>query len=223
MEIQQIKAKLSLSDVLNHYSLKPDKHLRLHCPFHPDKTPSLQVYYKTQTCYCFSSNCPTHGKALDVIDFVMHKEKLTKHEAIKKCESLITGTTSPAQELTRVAVLMKMFTYFKNGVHNSRPAQEYLQSRNLDHTRIEVGYNSGQFHHGERKDEYLIKSCLQVGLLIDKGQASRTGGKAYVPFGKGGICFALKNEKNQIVSLYFRSTTDNKDQRHFYLKDRQGL
>ncbi|MBK7883597.1 MAG: hypothetical protein IPJ81_07160 [Chitinophagaceae bacterium] len=70
--------------VLNYYGLKPDKSLRLNCPFHEDKTPSLQVYYKTHTAYCFSSNCKTHGKSMDVIDFILHKESCTKHEAIKK-------------------------------------------------------------------------------------------------------------------------------------------
>jgi DNA primase len=74
MEIHEIKAKLTLKEVLSHYGLKPDKHLRLNCPFHDDKTPSLQVYYKTHTCYCFSSNCPTHGKSMDVIDFILHKK-----------------------------------------------------------------------------------------------------------------------------------------------------
>jgi len=66
MEITDIKSHLTLARVLQHYNLKPDKNLRLHCPFHEDKTPSLQVYYKTHTCYCFSSNCKTHGKSLDV-------------------------------------------------------------------------------------------------------------------------------------------------------------
>ncbi|MFM8913632.1 MAG: CHC2 zinc finger domain-containing protein, partial [Flammeovirgaceae bacterium] len=55
MEIQEIKTKLTLAQVLEHYGLKPDKLGKLNCPFHEDKTPSMQVYYKTQTCYCFSS------------------------------------------------------------------------------------------------------------------------------------------------------------------------
>ena len=224
MEISDIKSKLTLKEVLNHYGLKPDKHLRLNCPFHDDKTPSLQVYYKTHTCYCFSSNCSTHGKSLDVIDFILHKESCTKHEAILKAKSLINGTSEPIRDLTRAAILTKMFTYFKNGVHSSKPAKEYLESRNLDYTKIEVGYNSGQFHHGARKDKYLIESCVKVGLLLDKGLVARTGDKAYKPFGKNGIVFPLKNQKGQIVSLYFRSTiaTDGRS-RHFYLRDRQGL
>jgi hypothetical protein len=47
MEIQEIKQRLTLAQVLSRYNLKPDKHLRLNCPFHEDKTPSMQVYYKT--------------------------------------------------------------------------------------------------------------------------------------------------------------------------------
>lgn len=224
MEIHEIKAKLTLKEVLSHYGLKPDKHLRLNCPFHDDKTPSLQVYYKTHTCYCFSSNCPTHGKSMDVIDFILHKENCSKREAILKAKELINGTSEPVQQLTRAAILTKMFTYFKNAIYNSKPAREYLESRNLDHTQIEVGYNSGQFHHGARKDKYLIESCVKVGLLLDKGLTGRTGEKAYKPFGKWGIVFALKNRNGQTVGLYFRNIqpTDGRS-RHFYLKDRQGL
>jgi len=224
MEIHEIKAKLTLKEVLSHYGLKPDKHLRLNCPFHDDKTPSLQVYYKTHTAYCFSSNCPTHGKSMDVIDFILHKENCSKREAILKAKQLINGTSEPIQQLTRAAILTKMFTYFKNAIHNSKPAREYLESRNLDHTQIEVGYNSGQFHHGARRDKYLIESCVKVGLLLDKGLTGRTGEKAYKPFGKWGIVFALKNRNGQTVGLYFRNVqpTDGRS-RHFYLKDRQGL
>ena len=227
MEIQEIKNRLTLAQVLHYYHLKPDKQLRLNCPFHNDKTPSLQVYYKTHTAYCFSSNCKTHGKSLDVIDFIMHKENLTKREAILKAQSLISGATTPIKqattELTRIAVLTKMFTYFKNAIHNSKPAREYVESRCLDFTKTEVGYNSGQFHHGTRKDEALINSCIKYGLLLDLGTKSRTGNPAYKPFGKWGIVFALKNKQNQIVSLYFRSTLSEKKQRHFYLRERQGL
>jgi len=224
MEISEIKNKLTLKEVLSHYGLKPDKHLRLNCPFHDDKTPSLQVYYKTHTCYCFSSNCPTHGKSMDVIDFILHKEKCTKREAILKAKELINGTSEPVQQLTRAAILSKMFTYFKNGAHSSQPAKDYFIKRHLDNSKIEVGYNSGQFHHGKRKNKHLIESCVKVGLLIDKNLVGRTGDKAYKPFGKNGIVFPIKNQKGQIVSLYFRNTaaTDGRS-RHFYLKNRQGL
>jgi DNA primase len=244
MEITQIKQQLTLKTVLDYYGLKPDKSLRLLCPFHADKTPSLQVYYKTQTAYCFSSNCTTHGKSIDVIDFIMYKENISKSEAIQKAISMTGNTTttptanpesSTKPLLGKEQFLQNIFTYFKNGVCNSKPAQEYIKSRGLSPLGgvgggLEIGYNAGQFHHGLRKEESLIKNCLEVGLLHDVGNKSRTGDKAYNVFGKYCIVFALKNQGNEITGLYFRSTVNDKDPRnaagqakHFYLKQRSGL
>lgn len=239
MEIQEIKQRLTLAQVLQHYGLKPDKNLRLHCPFHEDKTPSLQVYYKTHTAYCFSSNCKTHGKSLDVIDFVMHKENTDKHNALLKCAEIISyyegkvnHQQKPLQQTTTEAIqlsmnkeqfLQNMFIYFRNAVHNSKPAQEYLQQRGLDPLKIEVGYNTAQFHHGTRKDDTLISNCVAVGLLAPWGTNTRQGGQAFKPFAKYCICFALRNKASQVTGLYFRSTENNTDQRHFYLKDSTGL
>jgi DNA primase len=228
MEIHEIKTQLSMSTVLHYYGLKTDKHSKLNCPFHEDKTPSFQVYYKTQTAYCFSSNCKTHGKSIDVIDFILHKENCTKHEAINKAVEIL-GHKEPnkneryQQDLSREQFLGNMFQYFKNAISNSKPAKEYLQSRNLDNKKIEVGYNGGQFHHGARKDENVIAQCLEYGLLIDKNILSRTGEKAYNVFGKWSICFALKNRENQVTGLYFRSTLNEKESKHFYLKNRAGI
>jgi DNA primase len=224
MEIQEIKEKLSLADVLDHYGLKPDKHGKMNCPFHEDKTPSFQVYWRTNTCYCFSSNCTTNGKSMDVIDFIMHMEKCSKHEAIKMAEAMIKGEVK-AQEQTREAFLTKMYMYFKNSIYNSPPAKEYLANRTLDHYMIDVGYNAAQFHHGKRREENLINKCLEYGLLretVKPGSRSKDE-KAYNVFGKYCIVFALRNKANQVTGLYFRSTINETDQKHFYLKDRQGL
>jgi DNA primase len=228
MEIQEIKSKLTILEVIKHYGLKADKQNRLKCPFHDDKTPSLQLYYKTQTAFCFSTNCSTHGKAIDVIDFILYYEKCSKHEAILKAVAIIGGeckTAAPTKNnnTERTMFLDRMFTYFKNAIHNSPPAKEYLQKRCLDFKQIEVGYNAGQFHHGARKDEALIKECLEYGILLDLGMKARTGDIAYKPFGKWCVCFALRNKENNITGLYFRSTLNDKEQRHFYMKDRQGL
>jgi DNA primase len=238
MEIAEIKQRLTLSNLLSYYNLKPDKNLRLCCPFHDDKTPSLQVYYKTHTAYCFSSNCKTHGKSIDVIDFVLHKENCNKATAILKAveilnyyEGKINHQQKPIQinptaelSMSREQFLQNMFTYFKNAVHNSKPAQEYIKSRGLDAVKIEVGYNTAQFHHGARRDEILINNCVAVGLLAAWGVNNRKPEEqAYKAFGKECICFALRNQGNHITGLYFRSTTNNDNQKHFYLKESKGL
>ena len=163
---------------------------------------------------------------MDVIDFIMYKEGSTKREAILKAKGMISGETNNnknTKALTRAAVLTRMFTYFKKGANYSKPAKAYLEKRSLDITKTEVGYNSGQFHHGDRKEEALIESCVKYGLLLDTGLTARTGNIAYKPFGKWCVVFALKDRASQIVSMYFRSTLEKKDVRHFYLRDRQGL
>ena len=244
MEIQEIKQRLAIATVLHHYGLKPDPRHRLCCPFHEDTTPSMQVYDKTHTVYCFSSNCRTHGRSLDVIDFIMYREGIDKHHAILKAVELLDGhvpSTVPAAtssvptpiapatvvptevKVSNPEILTRMFTYFKNAVHNSAPAREYLESRQLDYHRLDVGYNSGQFHHGARKDEMLIKQCLQAGLLHDTGTISKSGDKAYRSFGKWCIVFPLRDRTHRITGLYFRSTLNDTDKRHYYLESRQGL
>ena len=229
MEIQEIKNRLSIQTVLHHYGLQADKSHKMHCPFHADKTPSMQVYPTTNTVYCFSSNCTLHGRSLDVIEFIKEKEQTTKHEAIKKAQSLTgeiiptTIKTSTMDTLTRTAVLTKMYSYFKNGLKSSKPAREYIEQRTLRYESLDMGFNSGQYHHGERRDEALIKSCLEVGLLTEYGTNTRTGGQGYKVFGKDCITFPLRNKEDNITGLYFRSIVNNDNQKHYYLKDSTGL
>lgn len=230
MEIQDIKANLSLESILQHYNLNPNKNNMLRCPFHEDNTASLQVSFSQNKYKCHA--CDKKG---DVIQFVQDYEKLTKHEALVKCANMANGSMSQlkpimktiAEPITdnqeRTTFLEKMFLSFRKGLLSSPPAKEYCSSRNLDFDKLEIGFNSGQFHHGARKDEKLINDCLNYGLLTMAGTNSRTGGQAYKPFGNKSILFPLKNKENQIVSFYFRSTINNDNAKHYYLKNRQGL
>lgn len=194
MEIPEIKQRLTINQVLAHYGLQPDKNHRLSCPFHPDKTPSLQVYSRTNTVYCFSSSCPTHGKVLDVIDFVLHKEGCTKHEALQKCKQLIgdrgTGSTpAPASVESSPPPIdyEALFKGFMASLKKSPGAQAYCTKRVLN-PAMGIGYNATGWPH--------LQHC---------------------------IIFPLVDPAGKTVSLYGRSIYDKNDSRHFYLKDRKGL
>jgi DNA primase len=198
MEIGEIKHQLSLHAVLHHYGHKADRNHRMTCPFHADTKPSMQVYYATKTVYCFSTNCPTHGKSLDVIDFVMHKEKCSKHEALVKCTHLIglkvedkglnREYKGEKQAVQQGRELATAFGTMLKKIETHIDAQNYLEKRCLTGLQ-NVGFNDGTaLNH--------LKNCL---------------------------VFPLQNVDNQIVSLYGRSITNDSDQRHFYLKGRQGL
>jgi DNA primase len=43
MELPQLKSRLSILSVLSQYGLAVDRNKMLCCPFHKDKTPSMQV------------------------------------------------------------------------------------------------------------------------------------------------------------------------------------
>jgi DNA primase len=105
---------------------------------------------------------------------------------------------------------------------------------------LEIGFNSGQFHHGVRKDEQLIKRCLEAGLLIDKGltytnyrkngeidegdSTTARSQKAFGVFENKCLIFPLRNQQNKIVSFYGRSIKmEAGTSRHFYLKNRSGI
>ena len=228
MEIPEIKKLLPIGTVLSHYNLKPDKNDRLHCPFHPDKTPSLQIYPKTNTYCCFSSNC-TAGTG-DTIQFIQLMEKCNKHEALVKAASLVGANANPSSaapapgaklftetgELEKAALMGKVFSYFKKALPLTKKAVDYLQVRSIDYTQHEIGYNSGGLH-GECKSHHLVASMEKYGLL--KPLAVR----GHSVWARDCVIFPLRNTEHKIVSLYGRSITNDSDQRHFYLAGREGL
>jgi DNA primase len=96
----------------------------LRCPFHADKTPSLQIYPLTNTFCCFSSNCKA-GTG-DVIEFIRLMEKGTKREAILKAKSLLGHTETKAtqpEELSRVAVLARYLEGCRKAMGNGERAR----------------------------------------------------------------------------------------------------
>jgi DNA primase/predicted transcriptional regulator len=195
MEIAEIKSRLTLATVLQHYGLQPDKNSRLNCPFHDDKNPSMQVYPKTNTVYCFSGNCKTHGKSLDVIDFIMNKENCTKAEAIEKSVEMVQGIKYKVQGNLKSEYrdlpldnLEEVFFKMKYNLKQSKTAKAYCEERNLNPEALEIGYNGRTYKN--------LLHCL---------------------------VFPLKNKAGKITSLYGRSSVNNTDSKHFYLKDSNGL
>lgn len=93
MEITEIKKQLTIRNVLAYYGINTGKKY-IYCPFHQsesekDKKQSMVINDKTNTVYCFSSKCKCGMKAIDVIDFILHKENTDKYGALLKATQLI--------------------------------------------------------------------------------------------------------------------------------------
>ncbi len=219
MAIEQIKTQLSLSQVLSQYNLIPDRNHRLCCPWHDDKTPSLQIYPKTNTWTCFSSNC--NAGTGDQIDFIMKYEKITKHEAILKAKFMVTGVepekhsknkAKPVAEISRIAILTKYYQATLSALPRSKKAIEYAKGRNLYHGKLGIGYSGADI--GRKWNKSLHESGTQIGVL-------QKSGEGYRPKIKYCLMFAMRNREGKIVDMYGRSILNKPNAKHFYLSGKQ--
>lgn len=229
MEIQEIKQRLPINTVLKHYHLQCDRNHRLKCPFHDDKIPSLQVYPKTNTWTCFSSNCVAGSG--DQVDFIMRMEEVSKHEAILKAKELV-GHMDPVPQQKRPSmkesslspeqrsqILTDSFTHFTRSIGTrNRVSVDYLASRSLDYRKLSVGYDAGTLHKRKGITEDQEKELLQVGLI--KPDKFGRVGNYYTRF-NGCVVFPLLDSSGHVVSLYGRHTT--KQEHHYLEGDQRGL
>jgi len=225
MEITEIKTRLSLQTVLDHYQIKVDSNGRSLCPWHDDKTPSLQVYLNTNSWTCFSSKCKSGSG--DQIDMIRLQEKCTEHEAILKAKvmcghNIITkhkGEVKTVSESDRINLLSRAFTFFGNAIKQTEAAKKYLESRKLSiGIGVEIGYNGARFHYRGKLTEQEKQHWIDMGLMKAIGDKT-----SYRSWAKDCLIFPLKNKKDQIVSYYGRSIINEDEQKHYYLKSRSGL
>jgi DNA primase len=227
MEIQDLKQHFTILDIADRLGIQVNKQGKAHCPFHDDKTPSLQFSKEKNIATCFSSRCS--AGTMDIIGLTEKYLKVNTHEAIMQLKEWAgyqptNGQPKPKESdtLERIAILTKAFQYFENGVKTSRKSKEYLDSRGLIQTTpsrqgTEVGFNSGNFHN--RANKNLQATALKYGLIYES--IGNSGG--YTAFAKDSLVFPLKNKDRKITGLYFRLLDEKSTNRHFYLKDRQGL
>jgi DNA primase len=194
MDIKDIKKQLSITAVLHHYGITHIRNNQIHCPFHEDKTPSMQVYEDKGLVYCHSSNCKNGGKHLDQIEIIQQKEGCTKHEAIKKAISLITNEikATPIKPMLMEEInYSEIFTKSQQCYIRNDKAINYAKERNINNAKLKIGYNT--------PTGTVFKSL------------------------KNCIIFPLKNYQNEIVSLYGRSIDNNDNAKHYYTANRKGL
>jgi DNA primase len=195
MSIAEIKTQLSIMEVLNHYGLKPNANKILCCPFHDDKTPSMQVYPETNTVFCFSSNCKLQGKAIDQIDFILHKENLTKGEAINKAKSLL-GHIPTQSTVMQSENLNDTFKKLQTALHQSKKAKAYLESRTIYDLKLEAGFNEDRIYKG-------LKNCVIFPLKDPGGNITSFYGRS--------------------IASSPLERTGGEASKHYYTKDRKGL
>lgn len=93
MTSEEIKSSVKLMDLLSEYGIKPDRKGFICCPFHNEKTPSMKIYPKSNTYYCFG--CGASG---DVFKFIQNMENCDFKTAFIR----LGGTYADASENARI-------------------------------------------------------------------------------------------------------------------------
>jgi DNA primase len=204
MSIKEIKEKLGILTVLNHYGLSPGKNQMLRCPFHEDEKASMRVYPETGTVYCFGGSCKV--SSLDVIDFIMQMDGGSKHEAIVKAKELIGQEPVPATQTFPATspepVQIEEYAVYRSAMERSKAAQEYCVKRGIEWQTQEVGYKS------RRAADKWGKGCLLFPLKDKAGEVVSYYGRSiyskghYYQSGRKGLypCYPEENTTTVILT-----------------------
>ena len=191
MTIAEIKAALPIATVLAHYGLEAGPTGAMCCPFHDDRAASMKVYPDTNTAYCFAGSCEV--ESVDVIDFIMHKDKCDKRAAILKAKELcgqpvIVPVAAAAAKPSAAGLdLQAMYAESIDGMQRTPSGRQYCELRGLSPDELGVGYRSR---------------------------------KSPERWGRGCIVFPLVDEGCRVRGLYGRAVQGGG---HYYTTDRAGL
>lgn len=138
-EVEEIKKKLDIVDVINHYLplKKRGRHYLANCPFHSEKTPSFTVSPELQIFKCFGC-----GKAGDIFTFVEEFEHVDFKDALEDLAKMAGVVLKKDPQITqadhrrkRLVDLNNEVTKFYNYILTSHPvgknALEYVLNRGI--------------------------------------------------------------------------------------------
>lgn len=137
----------------------------------------------------------------DKIGRLHSRETRTERELRDRIERNKKEEGMTAENKKQIELLTELFASFKNGllVKKSVGPRSFVEQLGLDHYKIEMGYNSSQFHHS--KPAAFKKAYLELGVLIPSNAATNAPDRvAYSSVGKEGIIFPLRNKQDEIIN-----------------------
>lgn len=182
-EIEEIKARLNIVDVLGEYIRleKAGANWKALCPFHNEKSPSFMVNEEKQFWHCFG--CQKHG---DIFTFVQEIEGLDFRGALKQLAEkagvkLTNDNPRKTQAKNRTLELLELATKWYEYQLWSGPGRtkilEYLRARGLKDETIKE-FRLGYAPKGWRNilsfflsRGYKVEEILKTGLLVEKKDA----------------------------------------------------
>lgn len=114
---------------------------------------------------------------------------------------VMTDSETYSKEFSEL--LDDLFRSFSVGLRFPKAVRprDYLKEKGLDYNKINVGFNSGQFHH--RTSDEFKQPYVRAGVLTaSEAPVKEEGMRAYTCFGNYAIIFSLRDEKGNTVNFY---------------------
>ena len=135
--LDEIQTRVDIAEVIGRYIplQRAGRHFKAVCPFHKERTPSFHVNSDKQIFHCFG--CGVGG---NVFSFLMHQERLTFPEAVRRMAAEL-GVPIPDEpkgdgQLDRLLeVLEKACKYYERMLahpRQGRHALDYLERRGVE-------------------------------------------------------------------------------------------
>jgi DNA primase len=205
VSFDELKSRVSISDVLAHYALmqgaaekqtKRGTELRLRCPFHDDKTPSLSISAETGKFHCFGC----HAKGGDIFDFVVTKEGITASDRTKGRRQAallmqdwfgVTSEAAPAPEKSAAAAVSA-------SVKDPTPTPAETE----EHVNPPLKFT---FKHLDNRHPYLTQDRGLRETTIDAFGIGYHAGKGIM---QGRVVIPIHNERGELVAYAGRWPAD---------------
>lgn len=224
--VQEIKARLSIEDVVRQYVQlkKAGRSLKGLCPFHAEKSPSFVVSPERGIAYCFG--CHKGGdifafiQEIEGVDFVDALKLLAERSGVElqKYEAQKSVPKGEKDQLLHVHEMVAKF-YQKHlwETEDGKRVLEYLHKRGLTDDTIRsfsVGFAPDSF---DSTHTMLLKEGFTKKMLVSSGLAltqETTVDKIYDRF-RGRLMFPIFDHMGRIVGFGGRAL--KKDQEPKYL------
>jgi DNA primase len=205
VSFDEVKSQVSMKDVLAHYGLmqgaaeKPSKRgleLRLRCPFHDDKTPSLSIHAETGKFHCFGCS----AKGGDIFDFVVAKEGIAAGDRTKSRRQAallikdwfgVGSEAAPAPEKSAAAATAAP-------VEDVTPPQETAEERANPPLKF-------AFKHLDNRHPYLTQERGLKEATIDAFGLGHHAGKGIM---QNRVVIPIHNEQGELVAYAGRWPAD---------------
>jgi DNA primase len=203
-ELIPISVVISLTPLDSKYAL--NEYGKMCCPFHLDRTPSLQVYTETNTFFCFG--CGLGGDVIAFTRLLFDESFVEAIDRLKNWEGEIS--VGPTLK-TKTSLLQlseqggkEVFQFIESRLQREEldERKEFLRERSIRASSF-YGFSWGII--SPLSSTELSELTPTEGELLKKiGFLVETGHSLYQPFG-GRLCFIVKDANGQGRAMIGRS------------------